>query len=231
MSNIRDKTIAGLPEALPRGERVLWQGSPDWRAFAVRVFHTRFVAGYFALLIAWSVFSTLWEGGTVGSAATSAAWLSLAGALGLGVLAVLAWLIARTTVYTLTNKRVAMRFGVALPMTINIPLRCVGSAGLRVYPNGTGDIPLQLAGTDRLAYLHLWPNVRPMRFNKAEPMIRAIPEVQTAAQLIANALVEVHGREAQQEAGSSTEQVRHGSEAKAQRRTGHAGARPLAAAE
>jgi hypothetical protein len=231
MSNIRHKTIAGLPEALPRGEQVLWQGSPDWRAFAVRVFHTRFVAGYFAILIAWSMFSILWEGGAVASVATSAAWLSLAGALGLGLLGALAWLIARTTVYTLTNKRVAMRFGVALPMTVNIPLRCVESAGLRVYPNGTGDIPLKLAGTDRFAYLHLWPNVRPMRFNKAEPMIRAIPEAQSAAQLIANALVEVHGSEAEQEAGSAAEQVRHDSNAQTPRRAGHAGARPLAAAE
>lgn len=227
MSNSPYNTVAGLPGQLPQGERVLWQGSPDWRAFAVRVFHTRFVAGYFGLLIAWSVFSTLWEGGTAATAATSAAWLSLGGALALGVLGALAWLSARTTLYTLTSRRIAMRFGVALPMTINIPLRCVESAGLRVYPNGTGDIPFQLKGPDRFAYLHLWPNVRPMRFKKAEPMIRAIPDAEAAAKMVADALVEAHAAEA----ADDSKQVRTGVGVNQPRRPARATARPLAAAE
>jgi len=233
MSSHLNKTASGLPGRLPQGERVLWQGSPNWRAFAVRVFHTRFVAGYFAILIAWSVFSTLWEGGTLGSAATSAAWLTVAGGLALGVLGALAWLIARTTVYTLTNRRIAIRFGVALPMTINIPLRCVESAGLRVYPNGSGDIPFQIKGPDKFAYLHLWPNVRPMRFKRTEPMIRAIPEVEHAARMIADALVEVHAAEAGHETETALDprQVRTSVDAKKPRRAGRGQARPLAAAE
>ena len=38
----------GLPEPLPAGERILWQGAPDWRALAVHVFHVRKLAAYFA---------------------------------------------------------------------------------------------------------------------------------------------------------------------------------------
>jgi len=231
MSSNRNKTIAGLPEALPQDEQVLWQGSPNWRAFAVRVFHTRFVAGYFALLIAWGVFSTLWEGGTVAAAAVSAGWLSVAGALALGFLGGLAWLIARTTIYTLTNKRIAMRYGVALPMTINIPLRCVDSAGLRVYPNGTGDIPFQLKGPDKFAYLHLWPNARPWKYAKAEPMMRAIPDANTVAKTVADALLVVHENEQQTHAYEESKPVRTGSKPKEQRRLDTGEARPLAAAE
>ncbi len=233
MSSPLNKTVAGVPGALPKGEHVLWQGSPNWRAFAVRVFHTRFVAGYFALLIAWSAFSTLWEGGTMATVATSAAWLGLGGALALGVLGALAWLIARTTVYTLTNKRLAMRYGVALPMTINIPLHCIQTAGLREYPNGTGDIPFELKGPDKFAYLHLWPNVRPMRFKKPEPMIRATPDAKAAAQIIADALVNVHAAEAGHETDTAVaaRQVLASAEAKKPRRTGRGQARPLAAAE
>lgn len=230
MSKYQNNTVRGLPGELPPGERVLWQGSPNWRAFAVRVFHTRFVAGYFAILIAWSIFSTLWEGGTVAAAAHAAGLLTLGGGLALGILGALAWLFARSTVYTLTNKRVAMRYGVALPMTINIPLRCVDSAGLRVYPNGTGDIPFQLKGPDRFAYLHLWPNARPWRYSKAEPMIRAIPNVEEAAQVIARALLAVHEAEEAKTSAPALKEVRTGVKA-SKRDKAKPAARPLAAAE
>jgi len=233
MSKRQTKTVRGLPGELPEGEHVLWQGSPHWRAFAVRVFHTRFVAGYFLILMAWSLFETLWQGGTVGSALATAGWLSLVGALALGFLGLLAWLFARTTIYTLTNKRIAMRYGVALPMTINIPLRCISSAGLRLYPNGTGDIPFQLAGPDRFAYLHLWPNARPWRFSQAEPMVRAVPQAEQAAQVISNTLEAFHA-EQDESAAPAPKKVRTGVRAKKGRRRKTAAEspeRPLAAAE
>ena len=34
-----DEPQNGLPEALPAGERLLWQGSPDWRVLARHGFH------------------------------------------------------------------------------------------------------------------------------------------------------------------------------------------------
>lgn len=231
MSNYQNKRVRGLPGDLPEGEQVLWQGSPDWREFAVRVFHTRFVAGYFAILCTWSIFATLWEGGTLAAALSSAVWSMVGGALALGLLYYLAWLIARTTIYTLTNKRIAMHYGVALPMTINIPLRCIDSAGLRVYPRGTGDIPLVLKGPDRFAYFHLWPNARPMRYAKAEPMIRAVADVEDAAQIIARALVAVQHTEVVKETAPAVKQVRTG--AKARKASAHQreSAQPLRAAE
>ena len=42
----------GLPEPLPAGERVLWQGKPDWKRLANEAFHVRQVAVYFALMLA-----------------------------------------------------------------------------------------------------------------------------------------------------------------------------------
>jgi len=228
MSKYQNNRVRGLPGELPEGERVLWQGSPDFREFAVRVFHTRFVAGYFAILFAWTLFATVWEGGALASALSSGVWSLVAGALALGVLYGLAWLFARTTVYTLTNKRVAMRYGVALPMTINIPLRCIESAGLRVYSRGTGDIPFVLKGPDRFAYFHLWPNARPWSYSKAEPMIRAIPEVETAAQIIAHALVAHQQAEEANETAPALKQVEKAAKARKPRR---AAAQPLRAAE
>ena len=50
--DIHVEPLRGLPEPLPAGERILWQGAPDWRALAVDVFHVRAVWIYGALLIA-----------------------------------------------------------------------------------------------------------------------------------------------------------------------------------
>jgi hypothetical protein len=43
----------GLPEQLPAGERVLWQGAPRWQTLARHAFHVRLLAVYFAALLAW----------------------------------------------------------------------------------------------------------------------------------------------------------------------------------
>ena len=39
----------GLPSDLPPGERVVWQGAPDWKRLAIHAFHVRKVALHFAL--------------------------------------------------------------------------------------------------------------------------------------------------------------------------------------
>ena len=30
--------VRGLPAELPRGERLIWQGAPDWRLLAIQAF-------------------------------------------------------------------------------------------------------------------------------------------------------------------------------------------------
>ncbi|MFX7853989.1 photosynthetic complex putative assembly protein PuhB, partial [Acinetobacter baumannii] len=83
------------------------------------------------------------------------------------LLSTIAWLMARTTVYTITNKRVVMRVGVVLSITFNLPFAQIGSAGLRRRGRG-GDIVLSLCGTDNIAYAHLWPHARPWRVRRTQ---------------------------------------------------------------
>ncbi len=180
--------IPGLPERLPAGETILWRGAPRWSVLALHVFHVRAVAVYFAILAAWRGFVTVWEGGGVGQAAFAIAILIAVGAVALGVLTLLAVLVARTTIYTITTKRVVMRYGVALPKAINIPFTIVGEAALRLNPDGTGDIPLTLTGSDHIAYVHLWPHTKPWSFNPATPMLRGVPQAETVASVLAGAL-------------------------------------------
>ena len=91
------------------------------------------------------------------------------------------------TVYTLTNRRIVMRFGVALPMMINVPLDKIESADLAEYGE-FGDIALTLAPGERISYMALWPHARPWHHSKVKPMLRGLPNVSVAAALLANAV-------------------------------------------
>lgn len=207
------KPVRGLPEALPPGERILWQGSPDWRALAVRALHVRKVAIYFALLAAWTAAAALLvDGRTPSTAIASAAGVLPMAAAALGLLTLYAWLVGRTTVYTVTDRRVALRFGIALPLSVNVPYRIVAAAGLKLDRDGTGDIPLQLTGRDKLAFLALWPHARPWRVSKPEPMLRAVPNAAAVAGLLADALSAAAGRPAPagREASVEAEQAGRG---------------------
>ncbi len=180
--------VRGLPATPPAGERILWQGSPTSKALALRAFHVRGVAIYFAILMTWRAVAHLADG--YGAADTAMALLGVLplALAGLGVLALLGRLNARATVYTITDRRVVMRFGVALPMTVNLPYKVVDSAGLAVHGDGSGDITLTLLGSDRIAWLHLWPHVRPWKLSRPQPMMRGIPEPQKVAALLGGAL-------------------------------------------
>ncbi|CAN5756817.1 photosynthetic complex putative assembly protein PuhB [soil metagenome] len=178
----------GLPEPLPAGERILWQGTPDWRTLAVQVMRVRTLAIYFALMLLWRVATVLSDGGGLSGAALSVALLLPLALVALGLLSLFAWLTSRTTVYTLTDRRVVMRVGIVLSVTFNLPHRMLSSAGLHAHANGTGDIALQLAPGEQIAYLHLWPHARPWRVKRTEPMLRAVPDAVRVGQLLAAAI-------------------------------------------
>jgi hypothetical protein len=81
-----------------------------------------------------------------------------------------------------------IRFGVALPMAINIPFKAIESVGLRRYADGTGDIPMVLGEGHNVNFLIMWPNVRPWRFLDAQPMLRGVPDVDKVAEVLTDAL-------------------------------------------
>lgn len=180
--------VPGLPEHLPEGEKLLWQGSPDWLAVARHVMHVRGIVIYFLLLAAWSGGSTYTDGAGAQEAWASALRTVLAGVFTVGAATLIAWLIGRTTVYTITSKRVAMRYGVALPMRVNLPFSKVSSADLLMRRNGVGEIALTISGPQPLAYWHLWPHARPWHLGKAAPMLRCVPNAEAVADMLARAV-------------------------------------------
>lgn len=188
MSEHEFEPVRGLPEVLPAGERMLWQGAPRWQSLAVQAFHVRKVAVYFALLAAFQAATALVDGGTARQALAASSWLVVLGAGAVAVLALLAKLSAQGTVYTLTDRRVVMRFGIALPMTVNLPFAAIDAAMAGRRPDGTCDIALSLGRGTRIGYLVNWPNVRPWRFTRPQPMLRALADGERVAALLGEAL-------------------------------------------
>lgn len=180
--------IGGIREPLPDGERVLWQGAPCMWSLAVRALHLRKVAVYFGVLLAWRIAASLADGQTLAATLAGAVGLATVAALGLGLLALLAWLAARTTIYAITTRRVMLRIGIALPIFVNLPFRGIEAVALKTFGDGTGDLPLQLQGNVRLAYLHLWPHARPWRVAQPQPMLRAVRDPLAVAAILKDAI-------------------------------------------
>ena len=180
--------IRGLPGYLPAGEHILWQGSPDWRTLARSAMKAHWVALYFGGLVTWNLVNGLATARPIDEVALTAVFSLLAGLVCVGLLVGYAWANARTTVYTLTNKRFVLRHGVALSKCFNIPYPTIASAGLKVDARGVGDIPLGLADGYKVAYPHLWPHVRPWRIMSPEPMMRSLPDAASVAELLSGQL-------------------------------------------
>lgn len=190
MKEFEHEPILGLPERLPEGEQILWQGAPAFRSLALGAFRMREVALYFALLGAGKAVSAAAAGAGVGAAALEFFGMIVPTLLALGVLAGLAALCARSTVYTITTRRVVFRFGMALEKAVNLPFSVIESAAVKADRANAGDIALALTPKARVSYLAFWPHVRPFRFGRAEPSMRGLPDVSAVAQILATALAE-----------------------------------------
>lgn len=176
--------IRGLPEMLPEGEKILWQGAPNWWALTRESLSIKWVAGYFVVLFGWRAVvagATM----TVTEAMIASSFYLVLGLVACSLLLLTGWAQAKSTVYTITNRRVTMRIGAALTMTLNFPFSQIGAANLTTRKDGTGTIALQTLGETRFGYLTLWPHMRPWRLNRTEPALRCIPEAAKVARLLA----------------------------------------------
>jgi hypothetical protein len=178
--------VHGLPEALPKDEHILWQGAPDPMRLAIEAWKMHWIIGYF-------VFLAIWRIGV--SSASVPFTTALSHAVPFIVLPVIACLVvygmatvqARSTVYTLTNKRAAMRIGAALTMTLNLPYVCIGNAAVQKRKDGNGTLSFEMIDDTRISYLMTWPHTRPWALSRAQPSFRCIANVAEVAEIFAEA--------------------------------------------
>ena len=183
----------GLPEPLPAGERILWQGAPVWHALARHCFHVRKLAVYFGAILAVRFAFQIGGGAALFDALIATVWLLPLAAVALGMALLMAFLTSRTSVYTITDQRVVMRVGIVLSLTFNLPFKHLDGAALHLLTQGAGDIALSLDDTTQIAYVHLWPHARPWRVKHTQPMLRALPNAAAAAQLLTCAWAQARG--------------------------------------
>ena len=215
MSEHENEPIPGLPGHLPAGEHIVWQGAPDWRILARTAFHTRLIAGYFGVLTVVALVEAIRATAASPTHFMGVATTIVVGIAGVGLLHLLAWGTARTTMYTLTNRRVVMRIGMALPKCINLPLGQVGRVDLNVRADGSGDLPLTLTSAQRLGYAALWPHARPWKISTPQPMLRAIPDATNVAALIARTCLAANPGGAMSTVEAPTASIPHYGEAAA----------------
>jgi len=115
---------------------IIWQGAPSASLLAVHALHTRKLVLYFAVMLCVQALYLVGEPGVPvwPSVMLSAALAGLCVLLLAGV----AWYSARNTLYTLTNRRVVMRIGMVLTITLNLPLKQLESASVRLLSKRGG---------------------------------------------------------------------------------------------
>ena len=178
--------IRGLPERLPKDEHILWQGSPNPLRLAREALGLSWIAGYFVFLAIWRVGVSSVDV-PFAQALTHALPFGVIGVLACLIIYGIAYVMARSAVYTLTNKRVAMRIGAAMTMTLNLPYTCIKNAGLNMRRDGTGTLAFELTGDTRFSYIMTWPHVRPWQMSRTQPALRCISNAQEVAQIFAEA--------------------------------------------
>ncbi|MFN8667757.1 MAG: photosynthetic complex putative assembly protein PuhB [Gemmatimonadaceae bacterium] len=180
--------IQGIDEPLPEGEEILWSGSPQPRAVARHVIHERGWLVYLAMLAVGVVVSasgTHSFGDVVKLAippllVMAVVWVAIRG---------YASQIAKTTEYVITSRRLVLRAGVAFPIVINVPLRMVDEAGMRVFPDGTGEVQVRLSPKVKLAYIALWPHVETLRhLANPRPKLRGLADPKGVGEALSRAI-------------------------------------------
>lgn len=104
-----------------------------------------------------------------------------------GILYGLAMMLASTTIYTLTNRRVALRIGLLVTLNLNLPHSQIANAMLATTSSGHGNLAFEIKPGTSVSYLMIWPHVRPWHLKRAQPALRCIQDAGHVAQLFAEA--------------------------------------------
>ena len=168
-------------------ERTLWTGRPTLSGTFWHIFRGRWVVLYLLVLLLFRVADALATGGGAASLVGAVTSVGVLALVLLALLLVFARLTAAASSYTITDRRIVIQLGVALPMTIDLPLTLIDRADLSRQRDGSGDIVLTLRPSERVSYVVLWPHVRPFRWLRVQPTLRALPDADAAAAALADA--------------------------------------------
>lgn len=173
----------------PPSERLLWEGRPAWSGIALGLFRLHFVGLYFAVLaVGRAAYALLGGSQSLGAALLPAAVLLGLGTACVALLASFAWAVRATTRYSITDYRVILHYGVALPATLAIPYGAIEAVALRLQHRGCGDVSISLKRRQQIGYAKLWPHARPWCLAAPAPMLRALTDAAVVGPLLVRAV-------------------------------------------
>ena len=185
-TDLKFETVNGLPEKLPPGERILWQGKPTvmllaWHSFGLKLATLYVVVAMIYQLVL--AFSATMQASLV----PILVFYLLIWFLASSLLYLLAHFQRASTIYTVTNKRIVLKIGAALPISYNIPFKQISSVDLKSY-GVKGSIAISLLGDNKISYLSCWPHVRPWHFSKPCPSLLFLDNIEEVSQIIKKAM-------------------------------------------
>lgn len=181
--------LDGVEAPLPDGETILWQAKPARNTLALQAFHARKIALYFGALICLSAAFASNEAEPLKFFLSSAKWLALGASTACGFAFTVATLAARTSLYAITERRVVMKIGIALPVVLNIPLHIIDGVDVKRRADGSGDLALRLANKSRVAFAVLWPHARAWHVRYPQPLLRGLADIDAAGATLKQALL------------------------------------------
>ena len=142
--------IRGLPERPPEGEVILWQGQPNWLRLTVD-HQFWWVLAYFIFLFVWRFISVSDLMPIDQALLVSFPFLALALIVAL-LLLLIGFIQAKATVYTITNKRIVMRIGAALTLTLNLPFTEIENAAIASSSKNFGSIAIDTKNDAKFSF-------------------------------------------------------------------------------
>ncbi len=129
-----------LPADIPPGERVLWFGRPEPTSLWRRAYRADWVGALVRRDDGVELRQPHGQRRRLRRVSSPRCTRSGSGRPLWRSSAFLAWLSARTTLYVVTERRIVIKTGIALPMFINVPFKQIASANVRAFADGTGDV-------------------------------------------------------------------------------------------
>ena len=173
---------------LAPGEAIVWRGGPPVGAGAPPQLPPPAAGGDIALLFALDAFQAWNKGLPLAKAVHDSVPLAAITVAALAILGALAALTARSTRYTVTDRRVVLNYGIAMPATLSLPYAQISSVAVAVRRDHGGDLALVLKGGNRMPYLKLWPLARPWHLSAPQPTLRLVPRAAVVGGLVVRAL-------------------------------------------
>lgn len=179
----------GEVSRLPEGERVLWTGAPDQRALARWFLRERWIMLFVLISFAIGAADALQH--TDGAVPRLLGVATLSAVLALVAIVsvrVLAWQLARSSQYVLTDRRVYFNIGIVMRADANIPYSSVETIDLRRRSDGSADLMITLSDAQEIPWLLLFPHMTWRGHKRGRPTFRALRTPQPAADAIVGAL-------------------------------------------